>query len=52
MEVFNVIGEEVYQSVLTNSREVINFSAQPDGMYFLYLKSEVGVEVGKVLITK
>jgi hypothetical protein len=51
-EVYNVMGEKIYQSVLSNSQNFINISAQPDGMYFIYLKSDEGVEVGKVLVTK
>jgi hypothetical protein len=29
-----------------------DLSSQPAGMYFIYLKSDEGVEVGKVLVTK
>ena len=52
VEVFNLMGQQVYQSVLTNSQEVINLSAQPDGMYFVYLKSSNDIEVGKVLLAR
>ena len=52
IEVYNVVGKKVYQSVLSNSQNSINLSSQPAGMYFVYLKSNEGVEVGKVLVTK
>ncbi len=52
MEVFNVTGEDVYQSVLSTSQNTIDLSSRPEGMYFVYLKSERRVAVGKVLITK
>jgi photosystem II stability/assembly factor-like uncharacterized protein len=52
VEIYNVVGEKIYQSVLSNSQNIINLSSQPDGMYFVYLKSNEGVEVGKVMVTK
>ncbi len=52
VEVYNVMGEKVYQSVLNNSQNDIDLSSQSTGMYFVYLKSAEGVEVGKVLVTK
>jgi hypothetical protein len=52
VEIYNMVGEKIYQSVLSNSQNIINLSSQPAGMYFVHLKSEEGVEVGKVLITK
>ncbi len=52
VEVYNVLGEKIYQSISGNSPDIINLSSQPPGLYFIYLKSEQGVEVGKVLVTK
>jgi len=52
VEIYNIMGGKVYQSVLANSQNTINLSSQPDGMYFVYLKSEEDVEVGKVLVTR
>ncbi len=52
VEVDNVVGEKIYQSGLNNSQNIINLSSQPAGLYFVYLKSEEGREMGKVLITK
>jgi hypothetical protein len=52
VEVYNVVGEKVFQSVLSNSQITIDLSSKSAGLYFVYLKSEESVEVGKVLITK
>jgi uncharacterized repeat protein (TIGR03803 family) len=52
VEVYNVVGEKIYESVLSSLQNTIDLNSQPDGMYFVYLKSEEGVEVGKVLVTK
>ncbi len=50
--VFNVMGEKICQSVLNNSQDIINLSSQPAGLYFVYLRSGEGIEVGKVLVIK
>jgi uncharacterized repeat protein (TIGR03803 family) len=52
LEIYNVLGEKIYQSVLSNSQSSINLSSQPAGLYFVYLKSCEGVEVTKVMVTK
>jgi hypothetical protein len=50
--VYNVVGEKVYESVASNSQNIINLSGCAAGMYFVYLKSDESVGVGKVVITK
>ncbi len=52
MEICNVMGEKIYQSVLSNAQNTIDFTTQPAGMYFIYFKSDEGIEIGKVLVTK
>ncbi len=52
VEVYNVLGEKIYQAILSNSQNVIDLSTHPTGMYFIYLKSGEGVETGEVIITK
>jgi uncharacterized repeat protein (TIGR03803 family) len=52
VEVYSVVGEKIYESVLSGLQNTINLNSQPDGMYFIYLKSEEGVEVGKVLLAR
>ncbi len=51
VEVYNVMGKEIYQS-FNNSQNVIDLSTQPPGMYFIDLKSDEGIETVKVTITK
>ncbi len=51
VEIYNVLGEKIYQSILNNSQNTINLNSQPAGMYFIYLKSDEGIEVGKILVT-
>ncbi len=52
LEVYNIVGELVYQTVLSNSQDIIDLSTQPDGMYFIYFNSDEDAEVGKILLTK
>ncbi len=55
LEIYNVMGEKIYQSANKSplgDLGVINLNSQPAGLYFVYLKSDKGVEVGKVLMTK
>ncbi len=52
VEVYNVMGEKIYQSVLYNSQNSIDLNIQPAGMYFIYLKSEAGIQVEKLVVTK
>ena len=52
VEVDNVFGERMNQSILNNSQCDINLSSQPEGMYFIYLKSDERIEMGKVLIAR
>ncbi len=52
LEIYNTVGQLVYHSATINNKELINLSNQSAGMYFIYLKSDESVEIGKVLITK
>jgi PKD repeat protein len=52
VEAYNVIGEKIYQSVLSNSQNTINLNSQPPGMYLIYVKSDEGVAIGKVILTR
>ncbi len=38
-EIYNVFGERVYQSVLSNSQNSINLTTQPAGMYYIKIMS-------------
>jgi hypothetical protein len=52
VEVYNEVGEKIEELVLSSLQNTIDLQSQPDGMYFVYLKSEEGVMVGKVMVTK
>jgi hypothetical protein len=52
VEIYNVLGEKIYYSVLNNTHSNIDLSSHPAGVYFVYLKSKEDVNVEKVLITK
>lgn len=52
VEVYSALGEKIYQTALTGSQKTIDILSQPAGIYFVYLKSESGIEVEKILITK
>ncbi len=56
VEVYNLMGEEIYVTPKSPEgdfqKQTIDLSSQPAGLYFVYLKSGEGVEVGKVLVTK
>jgi uncharacterized repeat protein (TIGR03803 family) len=56
VEIYNLLGEEVYVTPKSPKgdfqKQAIDLSSQPAGLYFVYLKSDDGVEVGKVMVTK
>jgi hypothetical protein len=52
IEIYNVVGEKIYSSnpfFFTNSQ--IDLSKQPDGIYFVNLKTEERNEIKKIVIT-
>ena len=51
-EIYDMIGEKMYQTFVSNSQSTINLNGYPNGLYLIYLKSASGVTMGKVLITK
>jgi uncharacterized repeat protein (TIGR03803 family) len=56
VEIYNVVGEKIYVTPKSLEgdfqKQTIDLSSQPDGIYFVYLKWEEGVEVGKVMVTR
>ena len=53
LEIYNVFGEKVYSTTMNEERLIINFSAQPSGMYFMKCTSDENkIFVTKILIEK
>ena len=53
LDVYNVIGEKVYQASISDFRSSINLSLDvPNGVYFLSLKSEKGIINSKIVVQK
>ena len=56
IEIYNVLGEKVAQIVIPGGggNQEIDLSDQPDGIYFLQIKTEQGEEVGhkKIIVSK
>ena len=51
LEIYNVIGEKVYSSIINSPSSVINLNT-PNGIYFLQLKTENGIAVKKIILSK
>ncbi len=51
LEIYNVMGEKVYSSLITNQSTSINIDA-PNGIYFLQLKTEQVIATKKIAINK
>jgi plastocyanin len=52
IKIYDVTGKEIYQSVLSNSKNSIDLSSEPAGTYFIYMKSKEDEEIEKILILK
>jgi uncharacterized repeat protein (TIGR03803 family) len=52
VEVYDVLGNKVYQSVLNNTQNTINLNNQPAGIYFVYLNTADGIVTGKVVVER
>lgn len=48
--IFNVLGEKVYQSVITNPKSEIDLSQQPSGIYFIKIYDREKNYTGKIII--
>lgn len=51
-EVYTIEGEKIYQSTTNTDKSEINLSSQPNGVYFLQLKTEQGTATKKIIINK
>jgi hypothetical protein len=52
LKIYNIVGEKVYQSEISNKQSVIDISNQPKGVYFVHITSEQGTAMQKILINK
>ena len=50
--IYNVLGEKIFQSTIFNSQSTVDISSQPNGVYFLQLKTEEGLLVKKITLNK
>ena len=53
LEIYNVLGEEIYQTMLISNTTQINLNERPNGVYFYRVLKETGelVGSGKLIIT-
>ena len=50
ISIYNTIGEIIFQSTILNPQSTIDLSSQPNGIYFLQLKTEAGIVNKKIII--
>ncbi|MES2836019.1 MAG: choice-of-anchor tandem repeat GloVer-containing protein [Bacteroidota bacterium] len=50
--IVNVLGETIYSSQINTSKTEIDLSNQPEGVYFINLKTENGNATKKIIISK
>jgi hypothetical protein len=49
IEIYNVMGEKVYQSIMTDPKSEIDLSSQPNGIYFLSVRIPEKVNSKKII---
>lgn len=52
LKIYNVLGKIVFQSEIKNQKAEIDLSKQPNGIYFINIKTEKGTTVQKLIIQK
>jgi hypothetical protein len=50
--IYNIIGEVVYQSLISNQQSVIDLSSRPKGVYFIRINSGSSANTGKISTKK
>lgn len=50
LEIYNTLGQVVYQSAITNSQSAIDFSSRPKGIYFLKVISPENMHTEKIIV--
>ena len=51
-EVYNTLGQKVWQQTLSTSQNTLNLSTQATGVYFVQIQTETGVVSGKVMVVR
>jgi len=52
LEIYNTLGERIYQSAIQTPQSTIHISSQPSGIYFLNIKTEKESFTQKLIIQK
>jgi uncharacterized delta-60 repeat protein len=52
LEILNAFGEKCIATTVNNLHETVNLSSQPNGIYFLQLKTDQGVLNKKIILQK
>jgi PKD repeat protein len=52
VEIYNLLGEKIYNSIICSLKSIIDISTQPSGVYFLNVKTEKGFIAQKLIIQK
>ena len=50
IEIYNVYGEKVYSLIRSSAQSLINLSSQPEGVYFIQVKTAEGVIAKKIVV--
>jgi len=51
LEIINVLGEKVFTSTINHQTSAIDLSSQPNGIYFIQIKTEEGTVNKKIVIS-
>lgn len=52
VEVYNVLGQKIYHSVLSGMQNFVDIANANAGMYVVYLKTEEGIGTEKMIVAK
>ena len=52
IKIYNMYGEYIYEQNFKSSNQQIDLSSQPNGVYFLQLKTAAGNSIKKVIIAE
>ena len=50
IEIENLLGEKIYNSISNNNKSEINLTKQPLGIYFIRVNSKKGITTRKIII--